>query len=332
VPTTSPAPGGMATDSHLMSCLNCGHEIPEDARFCPRCGAAQTTSRDGGVREGALAVIKSPAAAGNQYLRALGRFWWLLVLGLGVAAIAAILAVYRVSFSPLGLEKKDQPTYTASSRLLITSAEQPYVRTRITQEQTVGGEVQEYSTPPDIGTLITAANLYPVLIESDEVANLREEMAGPLPGAITTRAIYEVNSPSRFELSQIPVIEVFGHAGAAGDAVAITRATVDAFKEYIQRAQNSAGLSRSERVLVQEIQEPAGAAASGGGSLSLPLMLFVVVAAAFFALAILLDRLFPVGIRLPLRGRAAPAPASEAALADVGSEPERRPRRSKARA
>jgi hypothetical protein len=317
-----------------MSCLNCGHEIPEDARFCARCGAAQTTSRDGGLREGGLAVVKAPTEAGNQYLRALGRFWWLLVLGVGVAAIAAILAVYRVDLSSMSLEKKAQLTYTASSRLLITSAEAPYVRTRITEEVTTAdGDVQEYSAAPDIGTLITAANLYPVLIESDAVQELREERAGPLPGAITTRAIYEVNSPSRFELSQIPVIEVFGHAGSAGDAIAITRATVDAFQAYIEQAQNSADLSRSERVLVQEIQEPAGAAATGGGSLSLPLMLFVVVAAAFFALAILLDRLFPTGIRLPLRRRAAPAQAAgEAVLGQAAAEPERRAGRSKARA
>jgi hypothetical protein len=317
-----------------MSCLNCGHEIPEDARFCLRCGAAQTTSRDGGLREGGLAVLKSPASAGNQYLRALGRFWWLLVLGLGVAAIAAILAVYRVSFSPLGLEKKAQVTYTASSRLLITSEEEPYFRKEVTQEQTVGGEIQEYSSPPDIGTLITAANLYPVLIESDEVAQLRDEMAGPLPGAISTRAIYEVNSPSRFELSQIPVIEVFGHAGSAGDAVKITQATVDAFQAYVDRAQDEARLRRSERIVVQEIRQPADVIATGGGSLSLPLMLFVVVSAAFFALAILLDRLFPGGIRLPLprRLRTAPAAAGEPTLGEAAPAPERQAQRSKARA
>jgi len=324
----------MATDSHLMSCLNCGHEIPEDARFCARCGAPQTSSRDGGLREGGLAVVKPPLAAGNQYLRALRRFWWLLVLGLGVAAIAAILSVYRVDFSSMGLEKKAQLTYTASSRLLITSDDEPYFRKEVTQQVTTpGGEVQEYSSPPDIGTLISAANLYPILIESDEVAKIRDEKAGPLPGSVTTRAIYEVNSPSRFELSQVPVIEVFGHAGSAAGAVAITQATVDAFQTYVQRAQNEADLRRSERIFVQEIQQPVGAAASGGSSASLPLMLFVVIAAAFFALAILLDRLFPGAIRLPLRWRAAPAPAGEPGLGEVGSsEPERRASRSKARA
>jgi hypothetical protein len=323
----------MATGSHLMSCLNCGHEIPEDARFCARCGAAQTSSRDGGLREGGLAVVKAPAAApGNQYLRALRRFWWLLIVGVGIAGIAAILAVYRVDLSSMGLEKKAQLTYTASSRLLITSDEQPYFRTHVTEEVTTpDGTVQEYSSAPDIGTLISAANLYPILISSDEVQELRDEMAGPLPGSVTTRAIYEVNSPSRFELSQVPVIEVFGHAGTSADAVAVTQATVDAFQAYVDRAQDASRLSRQERVFVQEIQQPDGAVATGGTSASLPLMLFVVIAAAFFALVILLDRLFPAGIRLPLPWRTAPVHAGEAALGEAGAEPEQRARRSKAR-
>jgi hypothetical protein len=314
-----------------MSCLNCGHEIPEDARFCARCGAAQTSSRDGGLRDGNLAVLKSPLLSGNQYLRALGRFWWLLVLGLGIAAIAAIAAVYRIDFSSGSLEKKAQITYTASSRLLITSAEAPFVRTSITRDLAgADGTTQEYTSSPDIGTLITAANLYPILIESDEVRKLRDEMAGPLPGSVTTRAIYEVNSPSRFELSQVPVVEVYGHAGTSEGAVAIAQATVNAFKEFVEQTQDSAGLRRQERVLVEEIQRPDGAIASGGTSASLPLMLFVIIAAAFFALAILLDRLFPAGIRLPLRWGAEPAPAGKTPLSEAGSEPERRVRRSKA--
>jgi hypothetical protein len=315
-----------------MSCLNCGHEIPEDARFCARCGAAQTSTRDGGLREGGLAVVKAPAQTGNQYLHALGRFWWLLVLGVGIAGIAAILAVYRVDFSSMGLEKKAQLTYTASSRLLVTSDEAPYLRHSITRDVAgADGTTQEYTSAPDIGTLISAANLYPILIESDEVQELREEMAGPLPGSVSTRAIYEVNSPSRFELSQVPVVEVFGSAGTSADAVAITQATVDAFRAYVHQTQNAAGLRRQERILIQEIQQPAGATATGGTSASLPLMLFVLIAAAFFALAILLDRLFPAGIRLPLPWRAAPVPAGEGALGEAGAEPEQLARRSKAR-
>lgn len=315
-----------------MSCVNCGHENHPGARFCARCGAPQT-----GAREGGLSVVKSPLLAGNQYVRALRRFWWLLLLGLGVAAIAAIAAVYRIDLGsvPPTLEKRAQVTYTAAARLLVTSGEAPYFRTTVTRElPTDSGETtQEFAGAPDIGTLITTANLYPILIESDEVQELRQEMSGPLPGSITTRAIYEVNSPSRFELSQVPVVEVYGHAGTYAGAVDLTQATVEAFMTYVDRTQDDAGLRPQERILLQEIQRPDGAVASGGASLSLPLMLFVVVAAAFVALAILLDRLFPFGLALPRRWRALTEPADEGELGEPSPEPasEPEPRRSKAR-
>jgi len=313
-----------------MSCLNCGHEIREDARFCVRCGAPQRDPRDGG-----LAVVKSSPLAGNQYVRALKRFWWLLVLGLGIAAIAAIAAVARIDFFsvPPSLEKRAQVVYTASARLLVTSSEAPYFRTTVTRELP-GGEgeptTQTFAGAPDIGTLISTANLYPILIESDEVQQLRQEMAGPLPGAITTRAIYEVNSPSRFELSQVPVVEIYAHSNTYAGAVDLAQATVEAFMAYVDQTQDEAGLGREERILLQEIQRPDGAVASGGASLSLPLMLFVVVAAAFVVLAILLDRLFPFGLALPRRWRAAPGPADDADIGEPSSEPEAQARRSKA--
>jgi hypothetical protein len=152
-------------------------------------------------------------------------------------------------------------------------------------------------------------------------------MAGPLPGAVTTRAIYEVNSPSRFELSQVPVVEVFGHADTTAAAVNITQATVDAFLAYIEDQQDRAGLHIRDRVLIQVIQEPEGAVATGGTPLSLPLMLFLVISAAFVVLAILLDRLFPAGIlpagiRLPLR-RGASVPDEEPELGEAAAASER---------
>jgi hypothetical protein len=303
-----------------MSCFNCGHEISQDARFCECCGAPQT-----GTRDGHLGVVKAPLLLSNQYVRALSRSWWLLAIGFAIAAIVAVLSVYRVDLSvPPGVEKRAQITYTAAAQLLVTSEEAPYVRTRVTQ--TVEGEdgnEQTYTSSPDITTLISAANLYPVLISSDQVEQLRDEMVGPMPGAITTRAIYEVSSPSRFELSQVPVVEVYGHADSPAAAVEITHATVEAFLAYIDEQQDAASLKPPERILLEEIQRPAGAIASGGTSISLPLMLFLVIAAAFLALAIVLDRLFPAGIRLPLRRKATSAPVEEPELGETLSAAER---------
>ena len=155
-----------------MSCLNCGQEIHEGARFCARCGAPQTGAPGGGLS------VLPPSLLGNQYVRSLTRFWWLLLLGLGVAAVAAIAMVYRIDLGsvPPTLEKREQLTYTASARILVTSAEAPYFRTTVTREVPTaeGEEPEEVGTAPDLGTLISTANLYPILIESDEVRRIRE--------------------------------------------------------------------------------------------------------------------------------------------------------------
>jgi hypothetical protein len=317
-----------------MHCLNCGHDIEADARFCARCGASQT-----GASTHDLSVVTSSRLLGNAYVRGLKRYWWVLVLGLGVALIAAIAAVYRIDLGsvPPSLEKREQITYTSSARLLVTSAEAPYFRTTVPRvsETPASSEEEEpnsttFLTAPDLGTLISTANLYPLLVESDEVQRIRQEMAGPLPGTVSSRAIYEVNSPSRFELSQVPVLEIYGTSDTYGGAVKLTEATVDAFIAYMDRTQDQANLASNERILLQQIQRPAGAVASAGASLSLPLMLFVVISAAFVGLAILLDRLFPFGLLPALRWRVAPEPAAGAELDEAGSEPERQARRSKA--
>jgi hypothetical protein len=317
-----------------MHCLNCGHEIEANARFCARCGAPQT-----GASPHELPAARSPRLLGNPYVRALKRFWWVVVVGLGVALIAAVAAVYRIDLGsvPPSLEKREQVTYTSSARLLVTSAEGPYFRTtveRVSEGPPTGEEEEPSSTTfltaPDLGTLISTANLYPILVESDEVQSIRQEQAGPLPGTVTSRAIYEVNSPSRFELSQVPVLEIYGSSDTYGGAVKLTEATVAAFQTYLDRTQDKANLRRDERILLEQIQRPTGAVASGGASLSLPFMLFVVISAAFAGLTILLDRLFPFGLLPARRWRAAPEPAGGADLGEAGAEPERRARRSKA--
>lgn len=306
-----------------MPCLNCGHKIQENARFCARCGAPQI---DVSVHD--LPTARSARLLGNPYVRALKRYWWVLVIGVGVATLAAVAAVYRIDLGsvPPSLEKRAQVTYTSSARLLVTSAEAPYFRTTVPRVSEVPGVGEEESSSttflsaPDLGTLISTANLYPILIESDEVERIRQEMAGPLSGSVTSRAIYEVNSPSRFELSQVPVVEIYGNSDTYAGAVKLTEATVTAFLAYMDRTQDQANLRPNERILLNEIQRPSGAIALGGGSLSLPLMLFVVVSAAFVGLAILLDRLFPFGLIPSRRWRARPIP--EGAAGAVETEPE----------
>jgi zinc-ribbon domain len=316
-----------------MTCFNCGHEIDEDARFCMRCGASQQSRR-------ARWSSATGAFSTNNVLDALKSYWWLLLIGVAVAGVAAITSVAKVDFGtmPPGLERRVPFTYTATARLLVTSAETPYFRTTVprTTELPDGTGTTTFRSAPDIGTLITSANLYPILIESDDVRSLREEMAGPLPGSVTARAIYAVSSASRFELSQVPVVEIYANASTYGGAVRLAGATVNAFTRYIDQVQDASNLEQEERILLKVLTRPDGAVASGGSSLSLPLMLFVLIVGAFAALALVLNRLFPFGIpfgrRLRVERRTA-RPADEELRTEPSEvEGEPQPERSNVRA
>jgi hypothetical protein len=308
----------------MTSCQNCGQQLPEDVRYCAVCGMRQR-----GQEERRARPVDASLTSPNQYVRALRRFWWLLLLGTSIAVVAAVASVYRLDFSsiPPDVQKRAQVTYTASARLLVTSSDAPYFRrtvyTRVTNADGSLGEPGFATGPPDLGTLISNANLYPLLIESDEVQALRQKMHGLIPGSVTAHAIYAVASPNRFELSEVPVIEVFAFSGSYSAAVDLAQGTVDAFTEYVEREQDQADLEPEERILIRELERPNGAVASQDSSRTLPLMLFVAILAAFVALAVVLNRIYPSELpRLHLRGGNAPVPAGPADEASV-SVPER---------
>jgi hypothetical protein len=238
------------------------------------------------------------------YSSILRRFWWVLVLGAAVSVVAG-LAAYR--------SQAEDPTYTATSQLLVTSAEVPYFRTSVERSSEApaspsegGDAVRELiqTVPPDVLTLVRAANLYPLLITSDPVTRLRVERFGDLPGEVSATAIFAVDTPSRFEPSEVPVIELAATAGTPKGAIALAAATSEAFVAWLGQEQDSAGLKKSERITVQELSTPTSAVKSGGPELSLPILVMALVLLGFVALAAMLDRVVPSH---RLRRRARPA-------------------------
>jgi hypothetical protein len=237
----------------------------------------------------------------NPYVRALMRFWWVLALGFALASLAAVTMVYRIDFSslPPKLSERTPPTYTTTARLLVTSSEVPYLRISLTRpvETPLPGAAQAAAPVeerPDIGILVRVANLYPLLLESDEVADLREEMFGPLRGDVRAQGVFSFVNQNRYEPTTLPVIEVFAVSDTAKGAVALAEGTVQAFRRYILNQQNRAKLEPSERILLAPLQEPRTPVVTGGASLGLPVLVLFVLVSAFATLALLLDRIFPV--------------------------------------
>ena len=119
----------------------------------------------------------------NDYVRSLLRFWWVITIGVAVAHVAAILTVYNVDFSssPPSLTERTKPNYSAEGRLLVTDSGQPHLRNSVTNLQAVAADADgtprllPVTSAPDTATLVQAANLYPSFIESDQVAEIRED-------------------------------------------------------------------------------------------------------------------------------------------------------------
>ena len=246
----------------------------------------------------------------HSYGRALLRFWWLLLLGILLAVVAGIAVI--------SADRQDR-TYFATSRLLVTSPQAPYFRistTRVveapidgtaTPESAGGGQGggQEsagaggltrpvvINDAPDQRSVVAAANLYPLLIMGDEVKSLREEMFGELPGTVTSRAIFAVSTPGRFELSDVPVVELTAEAETPRQALMLATSTSKAFIRYVEQQQDAAKLSDEERIVVQQLSTPEEATPSGSTPVALALTIVIAVLAAFVALAIALDRIFP---------------------------------------
>ena len=256
-------------------------------------------------------VATSAASSVAVYTHALRRFWWVLVIGAVVALLAGLSARFSISLFPPGLEEKDEISYTAESRLLITSADNPHFRAKETpppEEETtdegtgfVPGSGVQPSSAPDLNTIVRNANTYPYVIESDQVANYREQEFGDLPGTVQALGVTSVVTGNRIELSEIPIIRLIATADTPQQAVGLADKTGKAFIGWLRTFQDDHGIAESDRIVVQQLNVPKDAAASEGPSTALPVLVFIVVFAASCVLAVLLDRLIPAGQPKPAR-------------------------------
>ena len=244
------------------------------------------------------------------YTESLRRFWWVLAIGLVFAVLAAVSARFSIGLFPPALDEKDAVSYTAESRLLITSAQNPHFRSQntvlvpqasqTTEEPAAGGEEQTqnerlipFSSPPDLNTIVRNANTYPYIIESDQVAAYRRQRFGELPGSVTALGVTSVVTANRIELSEIPVIRLVAVAGSPEDALGLADKTGKAFTGWLEEVQDEKEIPGSDRIVAEQLNAPRAAVASAGPSTTLPVLVFVIVFAAFCVLAILLDRLLP---------------------------------------
>jgi RNA polymerase subunit RPABC4/transcription elongation factor Spt4 len=311
----------------VKTCPNCGQATRDDDRFCPSCGqpteprrgtTSQIVVEDRSRRATASAAAVSASVNVAGYMQALRRFWWLVAIGAVFALLAALSARFTIGLFPPGLEEKDPVSYTSESRLLITSADNPHFRSKetvqvpqptgageqTTTDESATAEGEEpaaeeepntvpFSSPPDLNTIVRNANTYPYIIESDQVADYRRREFGELPGTVSALGATSVVTANRVELSEIPVIRLIAVADTPEDAVALADKTGKAFIGWLEDFQVDKKIPGTDRITAEQLTVPRGAISSAGPSTSLPVLVFIVVFAAFCVLAVLLDRFLP---------------------------------------
>ena len=259
--------------------------------------------------------------------RSLLRFWWVILIGIAAGVLVAVVVYDRES------GKK----YTGTTRLFVNAPSAPYLRTQETQTlqqapktKVVRTKVRGGSSPtvtlkpvaqapsvtsaaPDTQTLVNAANLYPLLIESDQIARLRESLYGVTPGKLTANALNaSTNTYGVYHPSPLPIIEVEATSHSRANADKLAQDTVLTFGKWITARQKEAGVPASQRIAVQELQEPV-LTSTGGPSKGLPLFIGALIVLAFCGLAVLLDR----SRHSEARERAAETPPGTAASATL---------------
>jgi hypothetical protein len=236
------------------------------------------------------------------FLRVLGRFKYLVAIGLVLAFALAALSYVRVSVDGSGpqLEYRSAERWQSTATLFVTQRGFPWGRSVLDEVIPVGpagdaGYIPRYS---DVGRFQTLAQLYAELAMGDDVRALVLQ-GGRLNGW------YEAAPVSSKDGSTfLPLLAIAGFGATPGDALAVARRATGAFLLYLRRTQERNDIPAEKRVDIQVVAEPGQPALVEGRRITRPIFLFVLVLSAVVGLAFALENLRP---RLPQEQADVPA-------------------------
>jgi hypothetical protein len=245
----------------------------------------------------------------QQMLHALRRFWWVAFLTVILAGVAFVFATYTVKLGlPPKLTARAQPSYSASTQLLITSKRDPYlsaanVNARIvkypTSTTTASGSATAYTydssggADGDLQRLVEIANDLPPRVTSDPVIQLRNKEFRRINGTVTANNPYAFSGAGGFNEGPLPYIQINGTAHSPQDALDITNETALAFQTWFTRQQAATGISVEDRVLVDQVNSADKAVPASGRKPILGIAAALLVLLGGTGLALALERLIP---------------------------------------
>jgi len=261
-------------------------------------------ARDDGT--GALAVDIP------KYLQILWSYRLLLVVGAVIAAIAAVLAGFRVETGEL--TPRVEQVYRATTTVLVSSPMQSIYEAEVPGQLITDGE-----TAPQSRDLTQTAVVFAYLVVGNDIRSRVEAELGALTtdesiSAVrrTTQPAGDESSPGRFSL---PILDIVGVSGDPERAEDISRTTTEVFQAYVADQQATEGIPQNSRVILQTTLEAPAKDVTGSNS-AIPLVVTGLgVFLLFVVLAFVLDNI--------RTRRAAARPAHAAAVG--GPDPDDTP-------
>ena len=222
-----------------------------------------------------------------EFARALRTLWnrrRLVVLGLVVATIVTILAVYSVSLFPPSLHSRTKVFATASTQILVDTPESAFA-----------------DLSSNIEPLETRANVFARFLASPVAVTKIAKKADMPPDSIDAKGPFEMNLPLfeveptaeqrssqivgerdlyrlRFEANpNLPIISVFAQAPTEKQARTLASAVPVALHDYIEEIQNQQDTPPRSRVEIRRLGEATGGVVNKGADLQIAVLVFLAV-------------------------------------------------------
>ena len=226
----------------------------------------------------------------NTYIRVLWRFRVVTISGFILAVLLGVLSMAKIGFNggPT-LTYRQQPTYQATTQLLVTQKGFPWGRSILPG---VTGATSDQVQPTRSGVEFADPNrfaslavLYAQILNGDLLqARIRKQ----LPKGVLLGAQAVTNSPTN---AVLPLVNVIGTAGSQALAERTSKLGASLFQSYITDQQAGAKIDPSQRVLLNVVSTQTLLVA--GRKKTIPIVAFLTVMIGTIGLAFLLENMRP---------------------------------------
>ena len=227
-------------------------------------------------------------------IRVLWRFKLLVVIGLLAAYGLAFYSYYNVELSGgPKITPRESEQWESLTTLFVTSKGFPEGSVSDFRDEDVANPEAPAAqlTPSDVdpAKLVALTGLYMELSTSDSV--IKELMkTGPIDGMLQSFPVVPGGNKS---LDPVPMFTLSAIGPTPAGAQQLAQRHVKAFLRVLWRRQANAGIPPHQRVVVEIVRQPQPAVLLEGRKLTRPIVIFLAVMIAVFALAFVLENLRP---------------------------------------